>query len=68
MLYGNKEWLIKEVDLTKLQNFDVWLSQESDMPDYPYQFTMWQYTTDGVVNGIPGDANLNISFVGYSER
>lgn len=68
MIYGDKEWLIKEIDMTKLQNFDVWLSQEEDIPDYPYQYTMWQYSTDGVLNGINGSANLNICFVGYSER
>ena len=68
LLYGNKEWLIKEIDLTRLQGYDVWLAQEEDLPDYPYQYTMWQYATDGVVNGVTGDANLNICFVGYSQR
>lgn len=68
MIYGDKEWLIKEVDLTKLQNFDVWLAQETDLPDYPYQYAMWQYSTKGVLNGIKGDANLNICFIGYSQR
>lgn len=68
MIYGDKEWLMKEIDMTKLQNFDVWLSQEEDIPDYPYQYTMWQYSTDGVLNGINGSADLNICFVGYSER
>lgn len=67
MVYGNKEWLVKEVDLSKLQNFDVWLSQDEDMPDFPYQFTMWQYDAGAVVNGV-SNANLNISFVGYSQR
>lgn len=68
MLYGDKEWLIMEVDLTKLQNYDVWLTQEADIPDYPYQYAMWQYSSVGVVNGIKGDANLNICFIGYSQR
>lgn len=68
MIYGDKEWLIKEIDMTKLQEFDVWLSQEEDIPDYPYQYTMWQYSTEGVLNGITGNADLNICFVGYSER
>ncbi|MDE7429665.1 MAG: hypothetical protein K2N00_10465, partial [Lachnospiraceae bacterium] len=68
MVYGDKEWLLKEVDLTKLQDFDVWLSQEEDIPDYPYLYTMWQYDTDGVLNGIDGGADLNVCFVGYSER
>lgn len=68
MVYGDKEWLIKEVDLTKLQDFDVWLSQEEEIPDYPYRYAMWQYNTDGVLNGIDGGADLNICFVSYSER
>ena len=68
MLYGNKEWLIKNIDLAQLQNYDVWLSEDEDIPDYPYQYTMWQYTTTGVLNGITGDANLNICFVSYSDR
>lgn len=68
MIYGNKEWLIKNIDLAKLQNYDIWLSQDEDIPDYPYQFAMWQYTTTGVVNGVKGDANLNICFVSYSDR
>ena len=68
MLYGNKEWLIKNIDLAQLQNYDVWLSESEDIPDYPYQYTMWQYTTTGVLNGVTGDANLNICFVSYSDR
>ena len=68
MFYGDKEWLIKEIDLAKLQDYDVWLAQEEDIPDYPYQYAMWQYSTKGVVNGITGDANLNICFIGYSQR
>ena len=68
MLYGDKEWLIKEIDLAKLQSYDIWLTEEEDIPDYPYQYAMWQYSTEGVLNGVTGDANLNICFVGYSQR
>lgn len=68
MVYGDKEWFLKEVDLSKLQDYDVWLSQEEDIPDYPYRYAMWQYDTDGILNGIDGGADLNICFIGYSER
>ena len=68
MIYGDKEWLVKEIDLARLQDYDIWLAQEEDLPDYPYQYTMWQYSTDGVLNGVTGEANLNICFVGYSQR
>lgn len=68
MIYGNKEWLIKQIDMSKLTAYDVWLSQIADIPDYPYRFTMWQYSTEAVVDGIAGYADLNISFIDYSEK
>lgn len=68
MIYGNKEWLIKEIDMSKLTAYDVWLAQSADIPDYPYKFTMWQYSTQGSVDGIAGLVNLNISFIDYSEK
>lgn len=68
MLYGNKEWLIKEIDMSKLTAYDVWLTQQADIPDYPYKFSMWQYSNAGKLDGIAGYANLNISFIDYSEK
>lgn len=68
MVYGTKEWLIKQVDLTKLTGYDIWLSDQGTKPDYPYQFQMWQYTLEGSVGGVEGDVDLNISFVDYSEK
>lgn len=68
MIYGNKEWLIKHVDMSKLTAYDVWLSQQQDIPDYPYKFSMWQYSNSGTLDGIAGYANLNISFIDYSEK
>lgn len=68
MIYGNKEWLIKEIDMSKLTAYDVWLSQAADIPDYPYKFTMWQYDFEGSVDGIVGYVNLNISFINFAEK
>ncbi len=68
MIYGNMEWLLKRIDLSKLTDYSVWLSDESDIPAYPYQFQMWQYTKQGEVAGIDGYVDLNINFVDYSAR
>lgn len=68
IIYGNKEWLIKKIDMSKLTAYDVWLAQEADIPDYPYKFSMWQYDTQGSVDGIAGPVNLNISFIDYAEK
>lgn len=68
MIYGNKEWLIKRIDLSQLKDYEVWLSQQKDIPDYPYKFSMWQYTTSAEIHGIDGYANLNICFIDYSAK
>ena len=68
MLYGDKEWLVTKLDLEKLQDYDVWLSQEADTPDYPYAYTMWQYTQKGSISGISGNARLNVSLIDYSKK
>ncbi|MCR4617201.1 MAG: glycoside hydrolase family 25 protein [Lachnospiraceae bacterium] len=67
-IYATKEWLIKEIELSKLTSYDFWLAQEEDLPDYPYKFSMWQYKTKASVEGISGFVNLNISFVDYTEK
>lgn len=68
MLYGNKEWLLKRIDIAKLEQYDIWLAQEEDIPDYPYLFSMWQYSRQGEIFGIDGYVDLNISFIDYSAR
>lgn len=68
MIYGDKEWLIKHIDMSKLTAYDVWLSQMEDIPDYPYKFSMWQYSNDTSIDGIAGYADLNISFIDYAEK
>lgn len=68
MIMGNKFWLLRKIDLSLLSNYEVWLSMCEDVPDYPYQFAMWQYSVDGQIAGIEGDANLDICFIDYSKR
>lgn len=68
MVYGDKYWLLRKIDLTLLGDYDIWLSQSGQLPDYPYQFAMWQYTNTGTVSGISGDVNMNISFIDYTQR
>ncbi|MFI3176803.1 MAG: GH25 family lysozyme [Eubacteriales bacterium] len=68
MLYGSKEFLLQSVELSQLEDVDIWLSNEGDLPDYPYEFHMWQYNTMAQVDGIVGMTNLNISFLDYTKK
>lgn len=66
-IFGDKEWLIKQIDMSKLTAYDIWLSQIADVPDYPYKFSMWHYG-NAIVDGVAGYADLSISFIDYSEK
>lgn len=67
MIYGDKEWLLTMVDMEDLQDYDVWFAQDSDEPEYPYEFGMWQYDSDASVKGISGDATMIMSFKDYAK-
>ncbi len=68
MLYGDKEWLIRRVDLSKLISYDVWLTQDQDTPDYPYRYTMWEYTKNAKLDGISEPAKLSICMIDYASK
>ena len=68
MFYGDKEWLIQNLSLGSMIGYDIWYAEEGDLPDFPYEFAMWQYTTSGRIEGISGNANLSICFIDYSVR
>lgn len=68
MLYGNKEWLLRRVDLTKLISYDIWFTQEQDTPDYPYRYTMWEYTKNAKLDGLEEPGKLSICFIDYASK
>lgn len=69
VIYGDKGWLLTEV-LSKelLNNYDVWLTEQSPVPDYPYQFKMWEYAAGETIEGVEKEVSYTISFVDYAQR
>ncbi|MFV0517166.1 MAG: glycoside hydrolase family 25 protein [Aminipila sp.] len=65
MIYGNESWLTDCYDLNQIYQYDIWLAQYSQEPTFPYEFTMWQYTDKGLVDGIDHAVDLNICFKQY---
>lgn len=69
ILYGNTDWLLGELIPDELlADFDVWLNDQSPVPDYPYQFRMWRYSTDQKITGVENNAAYIISFVDYTRK
>ncbi len=63
MLYCNLYWEAYRLDLTQLSDVEIWYADYEAEPQTPYHFTFWQYDESGHVDGIPGDADLDLQFL-----
>ncbi len=68
IIYASKEMLVAGLDLEKLTDYDVWLADHNTPTDYPYRFSMWQYSKTGHIEGITGDIDLDLSFINYEQK
>ena len=63
-LYGNPVWLMEKLDLHKIGNKgQIWLAHYNSDTHFPYDFSMWQYSESGIVDGISVPVDLDILFV-----
>ena len=68
MIYGTKKCALMKMNMSRLAGYHFWYTAyNEDEPSFPYEFQMWQYASDGKVDGIDGDVDLNISFIVYSK-
>ena len=63
-LYFNQQLGYEELHLPSLQGYTFWLAEYNDTPSFTYDFDLWQYASDGSVDGIDGDVDLNLAFIG----
>ena len=54
------------LDLSRLGGIDKWVARYGSEPKYVADWTIWQYSSDGVVGGINGRVDVNNSKVDYS--
>lgn len=67
MIYSNKMWLTNYIDVDKLEGYEVWLAQWNTVPTYDGEFGIWQYSSKGIVSGIDGYVDLNLSYKDYAK-
>ena len=70
VIYSSTNWSILNLNLEELQGYDLWYAYYGEPEDlyYPYEYTMWQYTDSGRVDGINGSVDINVGFMDYSTR
>ena len=49
-------------DIEVISEYDLWLAEYKDRPEYPYKFVMWQYTDEGIVDGINTETDINLYY------
>lgn len=65
MIYGNTKTFVLMLDLTKLEGIRKWFAYYNLPLYYPYEFSMFQYSESGRVDGIPEKVDLNIMIGDY---
>ena len=61
MIYGNKAWLTQNLDFEQIKDkYDIWYAAYISLPELEYPFTMWQYTSSGIVDGIEGNVDIDL--------
>ncbi len=38
MIYANRNWYAQNLDMDRLGDYQLWLAQYSNVPDFPYLF------------------------------
>lgn len=68
MIYASKSWLNSKLDMSMLEEYDVWLAHYTSgnsITDYSGAYGIWQYTSSGRVDGISGRCDLNVAIKKY---
>lgn len=60
MVYANAKRLTTVLYLEELTAYPLWLADYRMQPDFPYAFTMWQFTESGKVPGIEGAVDIDL--------
>ncbi len=66
MIYSSVRYMLTGIDLTQLDDIDRWFAYYGTGSKFPYDFTIFQYSETGKVDGFTTDVDLDISLIDYS--
>ena len=61
MIYASTNWLENQLDMSKLP-YKVWVAQYNSKCTYKGDKIMWQYTSEGRVDGVSGDVDISYAY------
>lgn len=63
-VYASRNWYNNNLYTQRLENYVIWLAEYRSAPLYQGYYRMWQYTSKGRIDGIAGNVDMNISYLG----
>lgn len=64
-VYASKSWFRNKLNYDQLSGYKIWLAHYCTATDYDKRYDLWQHSSTGSVNGIKGNVDLDISYLGY---
>lgn len=68
MVYGNLKTFMLMLDIEQLEEYDKWFAYYNAPVYFPYEFTIWQYSSKGSIDGIKGDVDMNVCMKDYAKE
>lgn len=64
-MYANTSWWNSKLTDSRFGSWVKWVAQYASSCSYDGSYDMWQYASDGRVNGIGGNVDMNYCYVDY---
>lgn len=58
-VYANLNWFTNKLNINELVNYKIWLAEWANDYSKDFKVDMWQYTSNGQVDGINGRVDMN---------
>ncbi len=60
----SRNWYNNNLHADALEKYCIWLAEYRSAPLYQGYYQMWQYTSKGSIDGIEGNVDMNVSYLG----
>lgn len=68
VIYATMKWEAYALQMHQVNQYEKWYADYEEFPQTPYDFTYWQYTNEGSLEGIDGPVDLNLEIIPVEER
>ena len=63
MIYANCYWEAYVLNMAELNDLGIWFADYSASPQSPYRYSVWQYSYQGTLEGIPEGTTVDLDLM-----